>query len=155
MAGHKKEKLLLKGPIYPGGQKAMLLFIHDKLHYPPEAIEAKVEGTVRVRFSIDHQGKVFKSQIIGGIGHGCDEEAQRLVGLLTFIVPKTHKLRVHYHRTLNIHFKLPTKNSDQVTEPLSSSLTFQYSIIRTLPNRTEVAPKESDGGYHYTIQIKP
>lgn len=154
MAGHKKEKLLLKGPIYPGGQKAMLLFINDNLDYPTEAIEAKVEGTVRIRFSIDHQGKVFKSQIIGGIGHGCDEEAHRLVKLLAFIVPKAHKLRVHYHRTLNIHFKLPIQHSGQVAAPSSSSLTFQYNIISTLPNPIEEVPKESEGSYHYTIQIK-
>lgn len=154
MAGHKKEKLLLKGPIYPGGQKAMLLFIQNNLCYPTEAIESKVEGTVRIRFSIDHQGKVFKSQVIGGIGHGCDEEAQRLVGLLVFIVPKVYKLRVEYHRTLNIHFKLPAQHSGQVDTPSPNPLTFQYNIISTMSTQTVEASKESEGSYHYTIQIK-
>lgn len=155
MAGHKKEKLLLKGPVYPGGQKAMLLFIQNNLRYPTEAIESKVEGTVRIRFSIDHQGKVFKSQVIGGIGHGCDEEAQRLVKLLAFTVPKVYKLRVEYHRTLNIHFKLPAQHSVQVDAPTSNPLTFQYNITSTLPTQTVEVSKESEGSYLYTIQLKP
>jgi len=148
MAGHKKEKLLLKGPVYPEGQKAMLLFIQNNLRYPTEAIESKVEGTVRIRFSIDHQGKVFKSQIIGGIGHGCDEEAQRLVGLLVFIVPKSYKLRIQYHRILNIHFKLPVlkePSSDQKT------LDIHYHISIAQPNQGLENPNGKS--YQYTIKL--
>lgn len=148
MAGHKKEKLLIKGPVYPGGQKAMLFFIQKNLRYPGEAIESKVEGTVRIRFSIDHQGKVFKSQIIGGIGHGCDEEAQRLVGLLVFIVSKSYKLRVQYHRILNIHFKLPV-----LKEPSSDQkmLDIHYHISIAKPNKEVETLNEKN--YQYTIKL--
>lgn len=148
MAGQKKEKLLLKGPVYPGGQKAMLLFIQNNLCYPPKAIELKVEGTVRIRFGIDHQGKVFKSQIIGGIGHGCDEEAQRLVGLLVFIVPKSYKLRVHYHRTLNIHFKLPVLKE---SSPDQKTFDIHYHISIAKPSKE--VENQNEKNYQYTIKF--
>lgn len=149
MAKDKKEKLLLKEPTYPGGQKAMLLFIQNNLQYPPEAIAAKVEGTVRIRFSIDHTGKVFKSQVISSLGHGCDEEAHRLVKLLRFIVPKVHKLRVEYHRTLNIHFKV--QEELPITHPVEPSTQYTIHYVEESANGKNNA--QHAPSYHYTISI--
>jgi TonB family protein len=153
MARQKSENHFIKGAVYPGGQKAMLLFIQNNLQYPLEAIEAKVEGTVRIRFSIDHLGKVFKSQVIASLGHGCDEEAIRLVHLLEFEVPKTYKLKVQHHRTLNIHFKMQVKPEVQVeapTPPVPLSIQYTISTDQAFPV-SDSSPK----GYHYTIQINP
>lgn len=155
MAGHKKEKLLVKGPIYPGGQKAMLLFIQNNLRYPPEAIAANVEGTVRIRLSIDHRGKVFKSRVITGLGHGCDEEADRLVRLLQFEVPKMYKLKVQHHRTLNIHFKMQVNLEQMPAAPLPNALSIQYTINngQGQPTLTTKPSTTTSEGYHYTITI--
>ncbi|MDX2069100.1 MAG: energy transducer TonB [Haliscomenobacter sp.] len=157
MARQKSENHFIKGAVYPGGQKAMLLFIQNNLQYPPEAIAAKVEGTVRIRFSIDHTGKVFKSQVIASLGHGCDEEAIRLVHLLQFEVSKAYKLKVQHHRTLNIHFKLQV-NQDTSSEATSppAPLSIQYSISSsTSPEAPTSVAGSSNQGYHYTIQLKP
>lgn len=156
MARQKSENHFIKGAVYPGGQKAMLLFIQNNLQYPPEAITAKVEGTVRIRFSIDHTGKVFKSQVIASLGHGCDEEAIRLVHLLEFEVPKAYKLKVQHHRTLNIHFKLQLNPLPSEAPPLPIPLSIQYTISSTTsPDSSSPITDNSNQGYHYTIQLKP
>jgi TonB family protein len=157
MARQKSENHFIKGAVYPGGQKAMLLFIQNNLRYPSEAIAAEIEGTVRIRFSIDHTGKVFKSQVVTSLGHGCDEEAIRLVHLLEFEVPKTYKLKVQHHRTLNIHFKLQV-NRDVSTEAptLPAPLSIQYSISSaSSPEASTPVADSANQGYHYTIQLKP
>lgn len=149
MTKHKKEKLLLKEPTYSGGQKAMLLFIQNNLQYPVEAVAAKVEGTVRIRFSIDHTGKVFKSQVMVSLGHGCDEEAVRLVSLLQFQVPKAYGLKVQYHKTLNIHFKMQMDQAQTETPPLPVSLSIQY----TISSSSTSAETSTSAGYQYTIDL--
>jgi TonB family protein len=156
MARQKSENHFIKGAVYPGGQKAMLLFIQNNLQYPLEAIAAKVEGTVRIRFSIDHLGKVLKSQVIASLGHGCDEEAIRLVQLLQFEVPKAYKLKVQHHRTLNIHFKLQVNPLPVEAPPLPTPLSIQYTISSTTsPESPTPDTNSSNQGYHYTIQLKP
>jgi protein TonB len=156
MARQKSENHFIKGAVYPGGQKAMLLFIQNNLQYPPEAIAAKVEGTVRIRFSIDHTGKVFKSQVIASLGHGCDEEAIRLVHLLEFEVPKTYKLKVQHHRTLNIHFKIQGNPAQMEPAPPLIQLSIKYTISSPTPaDQTPAVSNSCHEGYHYTIQITP
>lgn len=156
MARQKSENHFIKGAVYPGGQKAMLLFIQNNLQYPPEAIAAKVEGTVRIRFSIDHTGKVFKSQVIASLGHGCDEEAIRLVHLLEFEVPKAYKLKVQHHRTLNIHFKLQVNPVPTEAPTLPTPLSIQYTISSSNSPESSIPVADSTTqGYHYTIQLKP
>jgi protein TonB len=43
--------------------------------YTPQAIEARVEGKVRVELSLDEQGKVLSARVLSGLGHGLDERA--------------------------------------------------------------------------------
>ena len=47
--------------------------------YPSEAKEAGVEGRVFVKAFIDEDGDVAATEIIRGIGHGCDEAAKKAV----------------------------------------------------------------------------
>lgn len=43
--------------------------------YTPQAVEARVEGKVRVEVQVDEQGKVASARVISGLGHGLDERA--------------------------------------------------------------------------------
>jgi TonB family protein len=54
-------------------------YTSENLKYPAEAKEAKVEGTVKVKFVIDEEGNITSPMIVEGIGGGCDEEALRLL----------------------------------------------------------------------------
>ena len=107
----KKDKNFIKKPIYPGGNKALKEFIKKELKYPAEALKNKIEGVVPVRYTINKKGKVVDTQVLLHLGHGCDEEAERIIRLLKFHVPKNRNIKVHFHKKLNIRFKLPKKQS--------------------------------------------
>jgi periplasmic protein TonB len=67
-------------PFYNGGQAAIENYINNNLEYPQEAIDNNVEGTVRVQFGIDENGKIANVKTIGDkIGYGLEEEAVRVI----------------------------------------------------------------------------
>lgn len=137
----KKDKHFLNKPIYEGGPKAMQQFIRENLKYPKEALKNKVEGVVVVRYTIDKDGKVIKTSVKTGLGHGCDEEAQRVVRLLKFHVQKNRKVKAIFHKSINIRFKLPKRQSRKLQMEISY--------------RETKEPKENSAekGYGYTIEI--
>ncbi len=142
MQRERKAKNFIRKPVYPGGPSAMRALISKNLRYPAQALEQKTEGTVRLRYTIDHSGKVIDTQIIAGIGHGCDEEADRLVRMLRFDVPKNRGVKVQFHHNINIHFRLPKQKKvtqkvsvqyQYTTQPSSSSPSYQYTL--TIPKK--------------------
>lgn len=111
MKKHRKPESFIPAPSYPGGYEALKKFVGQNLVYPPEALQKSIEGTVRVKFEIDHKGNVSKPEVLDGLGYGCDEEAKRIVSLLKFEATKVRGLRVIHHKTININFRLPPKPS--------------------------------------------
>ena len=143
-----KDKHFIKQPWYEGGPKAMKQFVTDNLRYPQEALAQRVEGTVTVRFDIDHKGDVVDAKTIGhALGHGCEEEAIRLVKAMKFMVDKPHGLRVVYQKTIQIHFRLP-----QAAEP-AAQLQVQYNYMTTATAPTPDAVEKKPGGYSYNVTI--
>ena len=141
-----KDKHFIKQPWYEGGPKAMKQFVADNLRYPPAALAQRLEGTVTVRHDIDHKGDVVDAKIIGhALGHGCDEEAIRLVRSMKFSVENPRGLRVVYHKTIQIHFKLPL-----VAEP---SAQVQYNYTSTVTPAPTVEEKKAGGYYSYTVNL--
>ncbi|MDH3648443.1 MAG: energy transducer TonB [Saprospiraceae bacterium] len=141
MKKEKKEKHFLGKATYPGGIKALQEFLRKNKKYPAEALKHKIEGTVHLRYTINYQGEVIKAQIVAGLGHGCNEEAERIVKMLKFNVPKTRKLRVQYHKTIHIHFRLPKR------KPSSAKITYTST--------ENVTKNDKEGvGKSYTYTIK-
>ncbi len=66
-------------PQFPGGDKALMLYLAENLKYPKTAQESSIEGKVLIRFLVDKTGKVSDVKVLRGIGGGCDEEAVRVV----------------------------------------------------------------------------
>jgi TonB family protein len=66
-------------PEFPGGMEAWGNFMKDNLKYPKLAKDERIEGTVYISFIINKDGSVSDSEILRGIGGGCDEEALRVV----------------------------------------------------------------------------
>lgn len=140
-----KEKHFIKQPWYEGGPKALKQYVAEQLHYPPEALPEQVEGTVTVRYDIDHKGDVVDAKIIGhGLGYGCDEEAIRLVKTLKFKVEKPRGLRVVYHKTIQIHFKPPVPATVQPMQ-------LNYNLVEKKPTEPTKAP--STEGYTITFGV--
>lgn len=131
-----KKKDILKRPEYPGGTKALKAFVASTLRYPQAAIDARVEGTVSLRYAIDHKGKVGEVKVIRSVGYGCDEEAIRIVRLLQFDVERTRGMRVLFHKNIQIHFRL---TSAPAPAP-AASLQVQYQYTPSQPAKAPEAP---------------
>ena len=109
MKKERKDKNFIKNPVYPGGPAAIRKFVRDNLVYPTDALKHNIEGTVSLKYTIDHKGHVIDTNVIAGLGHGCDDEAIRIVRLLKFEVPKTRGVKVQFHKEIHVHFRLPKK----------------------------------------------
>jgi len=62
--------------------------IRKHLVYPDVALRAGVYGKVFVLAYVDEKGNVVKTEVLKGIGAGCDEAAQRAVKQVEFIPGK-------------------------------------------------------------------
>lgn len=62
-----------------GGRKAFQQYLKDKMNYPDQALENKVEGRVTVQFTVGTRGQLEDFKILKGIGYGCDDEVIRLI----------------------------------------------------------------------------
>ena len=118
----KKIKFLNKA-VYPGGNDTLINFIKNNLIYPPQALKNKIEGKVYLKFKINPKGKVYDVCIIKGIGHGCNQEAIRLVKLLKYTPPKNRKLKVTTYKKINISFKLPEHE-------VKNNIKIKYTIVK-------------------------
>ena len=123
----------------------MRKFLSQHIRYPEVAKAEKIEGTVRVRMDIDHHGKVTGTKILTGLGYGCDEEAQRIVKLLTFQIPKLRKIRATFHKTINIHFHYPKEAPAPAAE-------LNYTITQ-IKEDTTANDHISRNTYNYTINL--
>jgi protein TonB len=147
----RKSKHFIHQPVYPGGQKALTEFIYQHLRYPDTALEVGAEGIVWVEYDIDFKGNVVATRVVQGIGHGCDEEACRVVRLLKFEVEKNRGVHVLFHQKAKIQFKKPAPKP----APLPAPAQFQvaYTVTPT-PNTSEAeAPASTSTTYSYTIQL--
>jgi TonB family protein len=147
MEKDKKKKRFIERPKYPGGTKALQQFIKDHLSYPEAARKAKIEGTVKLRYTINHLGKVVRAEVLSGLGYGCDEEAVRLVKLLRFEVPKNRGVKVQFQKQISIHFRLGKQREKTAGQP---SVHYMY---KPAAKTAEEEEKEKGGSYNYTISF--
>ncbi|MCK6606581.1 MAG: energy transducer TonB [Ignavibacteriaceae bacterium] len=80
--------------------------IQSKIVYPEIAKRAGVEGRVYVLAFVDENGNVTKSQILKGIGAGCDEAAMAAVSSTKFKPGKQRGKSVKVQVSIPVLFKL-------------------------------------------------
>ncbi len=94
-------------PLYPGGETERYRFLADNIHYPQQASELGIQGTVYLQFVVDSKGNITDAKILRGIGGGCDEEALRVVKMMPQWKPgrqNGRNVRVLY--TMPVSFRL-------------------------------------------------
>ena len=64
---------------FPGGTEALQQYLATGFVYPPKAVENGVEGTVKVRFTIDRTGKAMDPEIVQSVHRMIDKEVVRLI----------------------------------------------------------------------------
>ena len=113
MAQNKKasnDKVLEKAevmPEFPGGEQAMMDFVAKNVQYPKEAMEKEISGRVLVGFIVEKDGSISETEVVKGIGGGCDEEAVRVVKAMPKWKPgKQDGKPVRVHFLLPLTFKL-------------------------------------------------
>ena len=139
MAGLHKKKQFLNMPKYPGGNEAFRKFISENVRYPQEAFDAGVQGSVIVEYDILDTGNVKVLRVLKGLGHGCDEEATRVIGMLQFEKVTNRGVRVKMTTKTTINFKLPP--GIQIT----------YAAPEPAESGTPDEPKPVS--YEYTVQL--
>jgi len=94
-------------PEFVGGAGAMMRFIQAQIKYPDEARKSNIQGTVVLQFLVTETGKIHDIKVVKGVGHGCDEEAVRVISIMPTWKPGMHKGKtVPCDFTLPIKFKL-------------------------------------------------
>ena len=130
-------------------------FIYQNLRYPQTAFASGIEGIVNIEYDIDYKGKVVDARVLQGLGHGCDEEALRVVRMLKFDVPTNRGMKVLFHKKVNIQFKRPVVQSlPKEAAPTQQQLQLTYMITPTAPPvEPEQEPKPSQTVYSYVVQL--
>ncbi len=151
----KKEKKFLNLPHLDGGKELLKKLIKENLQYPKRALEKGVEGDVIVKYKVSGKGEVHEPEILKGIGHGCDEEAIRLVNMLQHRAVKNRGVRVITDNKIKIPFRIK-KQKQQQNMSISYS-TEKKDTSKPLPTATKKAGNEKKDGkkevYTYTISI--
>jgi len=94
-------------PEYPGGMDAMFKFIGENLKYPASAKEKGIQGTVVISFIVNKDGSISDTEILRGIGGGCDEESLRIVNAFPAWKPGVNEgEKVRTQMRLPIMYKL-------------------------------------------------
>jgi protein TonB len=157
MKKEKKDKDFIKSPYFEGGRHGIEAFVKKELKYPDAARKAGIEGTVSVRYTVDYKGNVIHAQVISGLGHGCDEEALRIVRMMKFTVPEHGRIKSKYSRKLHIHFRLHATPSIPAPAPSpatpASAPVIQYTV--STPKPAAATPPKPAGTISYTITFSP
>jgi len=96
--------------------------IQNKITYPSTARMAGVEGRVFVKAFIDENGDVKKTELLKGIGAGCDEEAMKAMSETKF-KPGRQK-----GKAVKVQISIPILFSLKSTDDIDSTKHFGYWI---------------------------
>jgi len=91
--------------IFPEPRVGYKLF-YENVVYPKAAKDKKVEGTVLIKTIINEYGDVEKTEIVKGIGYGCEEAAEISISFARFYPGLVAGKPVKVEMTFSIEFKL-------------------------------------------------
>ena len=109
---HEVYQIVEQMPQFPNGEEAMMQYIAEQVKYPAEAKKADAQGRVFVGFIVEPDGSLSDFKVLRGIGHGCDEEALRVVKSMPKWKPGMQRgkaVRVQY--LVPVNFMLGTEKT--------------------------------------------
>lgn len=92
-------------PAFKGDYKK---FLKKNLLYPYRARQNEIQGKVTLSFIVEKDGTITDVKVLRKLGHGCDEEAIRVVNLTSgqWTIPKNNGMPARFRKTLDITFRL-------------------------------------------------
>ncbi len=95
-------------PMFPGGERAMNVYLSRNQFYPNSAKQNNIQGTVTVQFVVEKDGSFSDVEVKQGVDPVLDKAAVGLVkGMPKFIPGKMNGQPVKCLYTLPINYKLP------------------------------------------------
>lgn len=89
-------------PLFPGGQNALMQFLHDNIKYPVVAQENGVQGRVTVQFVVEKDGSITDVHVLRGVDPSLDKEAVRVVKSMPRWTPGKQN-----GTTVRVNYRLP------------------------------------------------
>lgn len=89
---------------FPGGDLALLKYIHDHVDYPMIARENGVQGKVLIQFIVDEEGNATKAEIVRSVDANLDKEALRVIKTLPKFKPGKQRgkaVKVYFMAPIN------------------------------------------------------
>lgn len=72
-------------PEFPGGAGPLQAYLKREVRMPDAARAAGVRGVIIANFQVDVSGDIGKINLIGSLGHGCEEEVLRVLAMPKWI----------------------------------------------------------------------
>ncbi len=91
-------------PSFPGGDAALLNYLAGKMHYPADARELGIAGTVYISFIVNTSGAIVDVEQKNRLGGGCEEEALRVIKSMPTWSPGKQN-----GRAVNVQMVVPVK----------------------------------------------
>ena len=89
-------------PLFPGGQSALMQFLHDNIKYPVVAQENGVQGRVTVQFVVEKDGSITDVHVLRGVDPSLNKEAVRVVKSMPRWTPGKQN-----GTTVRVNYRLP------------------------------------------------
>jgi len=83
-------------------------FLRKNMVYPSKAVDDNIQGKVYLEFTVEKDGSITDLKVIKPLGHGCDEEAMRVIRMTSgkWSIPKNNGVAVRYKKSLAVVFQL-------------------------------------------------
>jgi TonB family protein len=137
-----------------GGMEGFYKYIAQNMVYPKEARRVGIEGRVFLQFLIRKDGSLTDIKLLKGIGHGCDEEAIRVLQNAEKWKPGTQRGRaVNVRMSIPIVFKLsqpkikeePLLVVDEMPEPIKGTESLYKYIGKNIQYPSEARKAGMEG----------
>lgn len=132
---------------FPGGMKALMSFIKDKIIYPEDL---DVTGRVIVRFVVETDGSIGDVSIIKSLSPELDAEAERVVKMMPRWIPgEINGKPVASYFNLPFSFKKPSEPSANSSNSVNNENEGESKSVSTSISTTT----NSDGQKETTITV--
>ncbi|MGN0032889.1 MAG: TonB family protein [Candidatus Limimorpha sp.] len=105
-----KELFIAPKPYFANPQVTMAAYLRSELIYPEQAKQFEIQGTVKLNFIIETDGKASNITVENSIGGGCDNEAIRLISDLLWIPGVKNDSIVRTRTSQEITFRIGDRN---------------------------------------------
>ena len=97
-------------PYFANPQVTMTAYLRNNLQFPEQAKQFEIQGTVKLAFIIETDGRASNIMVENSVGGGCDNEAIRLIQDLVWTPGVKNDSLVRTRTTQEITFQIGERN---------------------------------------------